>query len=179
MPTLYSIPNFGGSIPTIDGRKVCPYMSNPKDDEWMPCLQGDCQLWNSETENCGTSDVNRNKIWRHIHDAHFHINFSDEHTADNLDIEEGTGFLGRAPISIGKVSYLTQEITTEEDADRDGYVYMKDFYIKDLVNAPKILQELHKTPGLINRGHGITWEEYINWKDNGGPSPDELNSPSS
>jgi hypothetical protein len=73
-----------------------------------------------------------------------------------------------------ETSYATVLITEyigNQDLDKNGFIYGKDFIIKNNENKPKILETLELAPDWINPEIEIEWNELLNWALNNGDNP--------
>lgn len=132
---------------------ICPFMSTLSSSSsvgpdtntfvYHDCLGSGCQLWDSINNRCGAkvSDTIRNR----------NIN---KHDALITLLEETSNRSTQATVLIG-------EYHGNQDLDRNGLVYGRDFKIADDGQKPPILKTLENSPTWEEPTTTISWSNYL------------------
>ena len=98
-----------------------------------------------------TNDMSIYEYMDHIHKNHLHFVPHDGYTFDK---DAGN-------TSIPKASILVNEFAGNEDLDGNGYIYGKDFKIKDDDEKPSLLKGIEENPLWVDPNREITWSQYL------------------
>jgi hypothetical protein len=149
---------------------ICPFFANVSGDdtetktETVQCRQADCQIWDTNLNNCSIASLN--EITFHIHQGHWH---NQPHIVENITDIQGQ------PTSASTLPYaasITQEYACFQDSDGNGKVFGLDFKFIIDEFLPPAISGIQKSPDLKNKDiPEISWKALYDWKYNGGADP--------
>jgi len=149
---------------------VCPFFPDVTGDETktetktVECRQAECQIWNTEENNCSMAVTA--KMTLHIHQGHLH---SSPHP---VEVTEDVAGEPTVPSSLPYAASLTQEYACFQDADGNGKVFGRDFIFIQDDYLPPALSGVQKTPDIIRRQlPAIAWKDIYAWRYNQGADP--------
>jgi len=161
---------------------VCPHLSGLTGDattqiifEFIDCIEDRCQIWDVDHSQCGMlvsehvgtqPDEARGtvmEIMEHIHNKHLHQTShdcgSDAYFESAPGIGCGSDIDDKEPPPAALA--LVTEFVSNEDRDKNGLVYGKDFKILNAdADKPTMLKSLEESPDFTATIE-YTWAGYL------------------
>jgi len=121
--------------------KICPLLSGVTSGsslQQIECLRENCRLWNADVNECSIKHIDI--VIRHLDKKHF----------------------DRAKDAVPKAAILVQEYQGNQEIDRNGLIYGRDFKINESdPQIPKLLSSLQAQPDFPEIPTSMTWQEYL------------------
>lgn len=110
------------------------------------------------------------KVLNHMHGAHWH---QEDHRCDEIPVGCGSFTFGAGAPYAAK---LVNEYMAYEDLDDNGFIYGRDFKIKDSGDKPPMLFCIEDNPAWIDPPIEISWVELKTWSEDPTVNNDPLAS---
>lgn len=108
------------------------------------------------------------KVANHIHGAHWH---PEQHKCSEIPVGCGSYTFGAGAPYAAK---LVNEYMSYEDLDGNGFIYGKDFKVKNGDDKPPMLLAVEENPMWAEPKTQVSWASIKAWSDDPDNNPDPL-----